>query len=442
MLYDEVAKRYHAPALEDMGDNNSRLWQAMYRDEYIYSSPEIHHLSLPAAIATEIARAAVIEFKSEMADASADLARDYAGLLDDLPGITEQACAFGGVMLKPYALSNKVVVDCVAPDLFVPLGVTSDGKINHVIFIDRADALDDKGRRVFYTRLEEHDYSSPERYVIRNEAYRSDTRNSLGDPCALDLVAAWSSMAEEITLTGLDQPLYAYLKYPQANNLDPTSPLGMSCFCRAIALIQDADEQYSRILWEYTGSELAIDADITALKAGNKMPVHGERLFRDLGLDAQDGFYKVFSPAIRDESLFRGLNQILRRIEFNCGLSYGLISDVTDTAKTATEMKIAKQRFYTTVSALQGALREVLEATVYGMAILLGERPPEDISFDFDDSILTDSSEEQRIMIAEVAAGLLRPEEYLMRRYGVTEDQAKEMMPPANPDTHIWDGEE
>ncbi|MFP5521264.1 phage portal protein [Peptococcus simiae] len=442
MLYDEVAKLYRAPDLEDMGDNNCRLWQAMYRDDYLYASPEIHHLSLPAAIATELARAAIIEFKSEVADAGEELAADYALALERLPAIVEQACAFGGVMLKPYVNKGGVLVDCVAPDLFVPLGVAGDGTINQVVFIDRANAFDDKGRRVFYTRLEVHQYESSDRYTIKNEAFRSDSRDSLGDPCALAAVDAWAGMAEELTLSGVAKPLYAYLKYPQANNLDPTSPLGMSCFCRAVALIQDADEQYSRIIWEYTGSELAIDADITALKAGKQMPAHGDRLFRNLGLDAQDGFYKVFSPAIRDESLFKGLNQILRRIEFNCGLSYGLLSDVNDMAKTATEMKIAKQRFYTTVSALQGSIREALEGVIYAMAILREETPPEEVSFDFDDSILIDSGEEQRIMLSEVAAGLLKPEVYLMRRYGVTEDQAREMMPLAEPANHEWDGEE
>ena len=37
-------------------------------------------------------------------------------------------------------------------------------------------------------------------------------------------------------------------------------------YARAAELIKQADEQYSRLLWEFEGSELAIDADAIALK--------------------------------------------------------------------------------------------------------------------------------------------------------------------------------
>lgn len=39
-------------------------------------------------------------------------------------------------------------------------------------------------------------------------------------------------------------------KNPQANNLDLRSQEGISC-SNLISLIQDADEQYQRIIWEY-----------------------------------------------------------------------------------------------------------------------------------------------------------------------------------------------
>ena len=124
--------------------------------------------------------------------------------------------------------------------------------------------------------------------------------------------------------------------------------------------MKQADEQWGRILWEYEGSELSIDVDITAFRKdehGNfNIPQGKERLYRGIDLDDNNSKWNVFSPAIRDSSYFNGLNNILKRIEFNCGLSYGTISDPQEVNKTATEIVSSKQRMYSTVKDIQGAL--------------------------------------------------------------------------------------
>ena len=43
------------------------------------------------------------------------------------------------------------------------------------------------------------------------------------------------------------------------------SPLGISIFSPATKLIRKADEQFSRLDWEYKGGQLAIDVDPTAV---------------------------------------------------------------------------------------------------------------------------------------------------------------------------------
>lgn len=49
-------------------------------------------------------------------------------------------------------------------------------------------------------------------------------------------------------------------------------------------------------------------------------------------------------------------------------------------------------------------------------------------SFEFDDSLVTDSEAEQKIWLQETAAGLMPAVEYRMKRYGETEDQAREWL--------------
>ena len=51
------------------------------------------------------------------------------------------------------------------------------------------------------------------------------------------------------------------------------------------------------------------------------------------------------------------------------------------------------------------------------------------ISIDFDDSIIEDTRTELQDMRADVAAGLIRGELYVAKKYGVSEEEARKMMP-------------
>ena len=142
----------------------------------------------------------------------------------------------------------------------------------------------------------------------------------------------------------------------------------------------------------------------------------------------------MFSPTIRETDLYKGFNDILKRIEFNCGLAYGTISDPALIEKTATEIMSAKQRSYATVSDIQQALEDALNDTIYAMDALttlykLAPVGKYETSHDWDDSILVDAEREQSIMMQEATQGFIKREFYLMKRYGVTEEQAKEMLP-------------
>ncbi len=131
------------------------------------------------------------------------------------------------------------------------------------------------------------------------------------------------------------------------------------------------------------------------------------------------------------------MNNLLRRIEFNCGLAYGTLSDVNDVSKTATEIKTSKQRSYSTVKDIQKSLEKALKDLILSMSDLanlynLNITPLDidnDVSFDWDDSLILDKDSELESMRNDVASGILRPEIYLSKKYGVSEDEALEMMP-------------
>lgn len=425
------------PISDDM-ISNIELWDEMYSDKSSWVDGKvIRSCNLASAITNEIARLVTIEFKSEISG-NDYLNEQYQKVIKDIRKYTEYACAKGGLVFKPYVDREKVQVEYVQAERFYPTNYDSSGDINGAIFVDSIN----KGNKI-YTKLEYHNLTD-KGYYIANYAYVKDNKfnnfdiGDLGKQIALNLVDEWSELQEEVIITNIDKPLFSYFKIPIANNIDKSSPLGMSVFSKAVDLIKDADAQYGRLLWEFEGSELAIDADVTLFKVNPHngeavLPSGKERLYRAINGDV-DNKWNVFNPDIRDVNIINGLNEILRKIEFNCGLAYGTLSDMKQAVeKTATEIKASKQRSYATISDIQGSLKSSLEHLGYAMQVWskLYNLPSNnfDMSFNFDDSLVLDKDAELLSMQADVASGILRPEIYIAKKYGVTEEEALKMMP-------------
>lgn len=226
---------------------------------------------------------------------------------------------------------------------------------------------------------------------------------------------------------------------PLANNIDLDSPLGISIFSPAINLIHRADEQFSRLDWEYDGGQMAIDVDADAVHFSSgyygsspQMDKVRDRLYRTLDL-GNDDTYKAFTPSLRDTSYLSGLNRYLMRVEDLVGLSRGALSEVESEARTATEMKILKQRAYITIRRNQEALEQALNDTVYAMDVLttLYELAPDGIyttTTDWKDSILTDTDTELSQKVQLLDANILAKYEVRAWYTGEDEETAKDMI--------------
>lgn len=421
-------------AVSDKMANGIDLWAKMYKNEPPWKEKNIKLCGLPAAIAGEFARLVTLELKTEVTG-NDFINEEYQAIISDIRKYTEYACAKGGLAMKPYASEGHIEVDMVQADRFFPTKFNSRGEVTAAVFAESLTV----GKKV-YTRLEYHQHEGT-MYHINNKAFvkqNLDNVEVLGKEVPLTAIPEWANLQEEVTLKNVKMPLFAYFKIPNANNVDDTSPLGVSVYSRAINDIKEADNQWTRLLWEFEGSELAIDADITLFKKDDKgnyeFPKGKDRLFRMMDLDDNAEKYKVFAPAIRDENLINGFNAILRRIEFNVGLAYGTLSDPNTVDKTAEEIKASKQRSYSTVSDIQKSLQTALEQLVYAMDVMaqlsgLSGRKKYEMSFDWDDSIVIDKEQELASMQQDAVAGFIRKELYVAAKYGVSEEEALKMMP-------------
>lgn len=502
-----------APIISNKMADVIQLWSDMYEDkapwlkEATFQDPvRIVSLGLPSFIASEKARMATIEMKSEITvpmesitepnpdyippttdangniqvseepelitkevplsdGARADyLNEQYKKVLKKIRNQLEYGIAKGGLIIKPYIVLSPIVTprnneettlenseavnaeiefDYIHADGFFPLSFDGSGKVTEAAFIQtKVD------KNTVYTRLEHHKLEGTSVTII-NRAFKSTNVNQennisgdadLGKEINLTEVPEWADLQPITTIANVDRLLFAYFKMPEANTIDPHSPLGVSGYSRAVKLIQEADKQYSRMLWEFEGGELAIDIDRDALDEdedsdGNPItirPKMQQRLFRKVDLN-DSSTYEVFNPPFRDASLINGLNNILMRIEDVTGLSRGTLSDVAAEARTATELKILKQRSYSANVEIQKELESALRDLVYVMNVYCTlyeiTTPGEyDISFEWDDSILVDVEAELGKRITLMQNGLASKLETRMWYFGETEKQAREAL--------------
>lgn len=190
----------------------------------------------------------------------------------------------------------------------------------------------------------------------------------------------------------------------------------------------------------FRGADKVKKAKSIKVSKAPTLPPRSKRLFRELAIDQGQGgdLYKVFNPEIRDTSLFNGLDKILKRIEFNCNLAYGTLSDPQNVDKTAEEIRSSKQRSYSAVCDVQQALQDALEHLVWAMDFYatlykLAPRGEYEVNFTWGDGILQDTDKEYMRRKEMADNGYLRPEKFVAWYFGISEEEAKDYMPEAAP---------
>ena len=422
------------PVMSSQMENAIQLWADMYKNQAPWlkePTPQdpvrIASLGLPAMIASEKARTALLEFESEITTPTKEVEMEnpnytepepdeygniipsmepkiikkdkpvsntkraeylndqYKKLKKQLRKQLEYGIAKGGLVIKPYLVANKVddkdndwqiEFDFIQADSFFPLAFDASGQITEAAFVQTQTE-----KEVIYRRLEYHKWKNNTVTII-NKAFKSTNNSNQGDMTGLDLgqevpltsVSTWKDLQPTTTIKNMQKPLFAYFRMPEANTVDTISPLGVSGYSRAVDLIKDADFQYSRLLWEYQAGEMAIDIDRDAMRfkedgQGRGYSVMNQmqaRLFRQVDL-GESTTYQPFAPTLRDASFNAGLNTILMRIEDVVGLGRGSISDASMEAKTATEIKSMKQRAFQTNADIQNSLEDTLKDVIYIM---------------------------------------------------------------------------
>ena len=418
------------PAVSDTMERNINLWYAMYVNDPPWKTPAVVPLGLPAAICREVARPTMAEYTGTITGGARATFLDecfQAAAVKFMPQV-ELGLAVGGIAFKPYIYGDKLLIDATSATAFQPTAFDAAGRCTGGVFREKAKV---DGR--YYVRMEYHNLEG-DTYTVQNKAYNSDSSGAVRDTVPLATVPQWADIKEEVVLGGIGRPLFVYFQNPQNNNVEADSRAGMSIYGGSIVdLVRRADEQWDLIRWEYESGQRKIIMDGTSTTANQ----FDKRLY-EIGPFSRSGeFYEVFSPEFRDEPLYRGLQAILKQIEFQVGLSYGTLSDPQSVEKTATEVRNSKQRMFITINALQKALEQTFDDLIYAMdafATLYQLAPAGEytVTHDWGDSILDDVDTQDKEFARDLqllSAGILNDWEVRAKWMGEDEATAKAALP-------------
>lgn len=357
----------------------------------------------------------------------------------------EKACAFGYIILKP----NGEGIDYVMPWDFCPTHAT-DGKVDGGIFFDH---YHEPGDKWYYTRLEwqrfEEALDGTKVFRITNKTYKSTGANTIGQECDIK-ETVWYDYADDSAWYDMDKPLFSIFKMPLSNNIDMSSPLGVSIFSNAQKELKSLDIAWTRLEDEIFDSQkitflgdMLIDEPGRPVrsqfspggavdKAGKSLPRHVRIL---PGTSEGDEYHEV-NPALQTTDRLSGIDHFLNLVGVKCGYSTGQFvlngrtGHVTatqveaDDRETIQYIKQIRDNFQTATDGLIYALDKY--ADIYSLAPV----GVYEVNYDFGD--ITYNWEEDRARHWQyVMQGKYPLARYYMEFEGMSEEEAKKIVAEA-----------
>lgn len=270
-----------------------------------------------------------------------------------------------------------------------------------------------------YTLLERRQVDRNSYLTIRNQLYQTRAvAGTIGTRVPLATLDKYAELPDEYTYTVPIGLGVVEVSLPMTNSVDGSAD-AVSVYAKATGLIHNINHNEHQINVEYDNakSRLGVSADL-AQKGKEHCKQFDDDVFLLIDDDPESIGFNVFSPAIRDESFFNRKREYLRNVETVIGLRRGLLSEVEEKERTATEINTTSGDYAVTVGDLQSMWsRAVADAlTLCGTLGKLykvngaSEIAEDAVSINWGNGILYDEEKEIERTLDLVARGMLRPE--------------------------------
>lgn len=356
----------------------------------------------------------------------------------------EPMYALGGLAVRPYVdkETDKIEFSWALADAFYPLRSNSNG-ISEGVIVSKT-VLQEKGDTIYYTLLEFHEWENSE-YVITNELYRSNSEDNIGKRTLLtDL---YEDLQEQTIIKGLSKPLFNYVTPYGFNNKNPHSPLGLGITDNSRSTLSQISDTNDQFAWEIKmGQRTVFVSDhmlSTVYDEGGNPPEQvfdpDVNVYKGMRMGIDEEFIKDVTSDIRTTQYIQAINQNLKTLEMELGLSVGTFTFDGKSVKTATEIVSENNMTYRTRNNhahevelfIKGLIVSVLElakaTTRDGRKLFNGEIPDyNSIGVDFDDGVFQDRPALLRFYGQAKTFGLMPTVEIIQRVFKVPKETAVE----------------
>lgn len=324
---------------------------------------------------------------------------------------------------------GEIKIDYVTAHDIFPLS-WENGRVKDCAFTSKLSVNGEK-----YCYLQIHHTDGNGNYIIENAVYRNNN-GSLSE-VQLNEVRSFENIPPVVE-TGSPFRQFVIDRLNIANNYDNTLPMGIPAFANAIDQLKGVDVAFDSYCNEFVLGKKRVMVMPQATKT-----IDGEPVF-----DPNDVTFYVMPEDIADKSLLQPIDMSLRTEEHNAGLQdmlnalssrcgFGENHYRFDNGSIATATQVISENstMFRTIKKHEIILQDVLEELArmilrLGNSVLhMGLNEDVKVTIDFDDSIIEDTRTELQDMRADVSAGLLRGELYIAKKYGVSEEEARKMMP-------------
>lgn len=358
----------------------------------------------------------------------------------NFPIFIEQVMALGNGALIEYKDNGVTTIDYVTGDLVIPYKYTNSyvyGLITVSRYSEIEDAETNKEKTFYYTHITYHEYENG-KYKRKHELYKSENDNELGNE--IDFNEIYSDIEKEDEIE-TDVPYFQVLKPNLANNLDMSSPLGISIFANSIDRFKAIDLKYDSFSREFVLGKKRILVDNTTLKA-KAIPNENGKIDYVQQFDANDEVYvavegmekqpaKEIDFTLRTKDHIDAINAELNWLSSNVGLGENYYKFDGVSVKTATEVISENSKAFRTRTRHLINVNDVVYDLVRAICHI-EEIDASDIVITPDDSIITDKNAEKTLALMEVQQGLKSKKSYLIKFEGMTEQQAQEELDKIN----------
>lgn len=335
----------------------------------------------------------------------------------------QQALITGTCFIKPCPVAGGFEFSLIPRQNVLIFGRDGAGNIT-----DMGTAEKTARGRWYYTLLERRSVDGNGLLTIENRLYRSLNQQTLGQQIPLKDLAQYEHLPDRYTFP---EPLggvgVVAMQTPMFNCVDGSAN-SVSVYAAAAGLIDLIDRNEAQLSGEFERGQSRIIASKDMLDENDRLT---SNLFVGLDEDPETVGLTVFAPQLREQSYLARKQEYLRNVESVVGLQRGMLSEVNQLQRTATEISVSEGEFNLTVMDFQKMWEQALRKTLclcetlarlYGMTT---EKLPE-ISVDWGNGILYDEDKLWEDYKDMVARGLVAPEVALGWRFGMKADSQEE----------------